>query len=508
MVASYQVKSMGRSFSFVNDRQLGYSKSTSNGFISRNKSLGLNCGYSMKGCSLKASRIPPIAAIKKSAKTSSSKRNKSVDDGRLYVALPLDVISESNSVKHIKAISVGLKALKLMGIDGVELPIWWGVVEKEAFDYNWSAYLELIEMIHNMGLKVHASFHFNASEEANVSLPEFVSKIGESNPDIFFTDRSGRQYKDCLSLSVDDMPVLHGRTPVSAYEDFCESFKLEFAQYLGSTITGITMGLGPNGELCYPSQQRAVNGNGVGEFQCYDKYMLRNLNQHAESTGNAMWGLSGPHDAPNYDQDTTIRNFFKDQGGSWETQYGDFFLSWYSDLLIAHGDRLLSSASSIFSDTTVAVSGKIPLSYNTSNTRSHACELTSGFYNTSNRNGYEAVAQMFAGNMASLVLPGMDLSESLVAQIKEACKNNGVDVIGQNSESAAAGIKQIKKNLNEKDGVVDEFIYQRMGADFFSPEQFPVFTELVRVLSQSEMSSDDLPAAAEELNVNLYAQVA
>lgn len=298
-----------------------------------------------------------------------------------------------------------------------------------------------------------------------------------------------------------------------AYKDFCESFKLAFASYMDSTITGITMGLGPNGDLCYPSQHAAVGSNGVGEFQCYGKYMLVNLKQHAESTSNPLWGLGGPHDVPTYDEAPNVRNFFKDQGGSWETPYGDFFLSWYSNQLISHGDRLLSMASCVFSDTEVAVSGKIPLKHTLSSTRSHPCELTSGFYNTANRDGYEAVAQMYARNSASLVLPGMDLldkhnsrPESLIAQITEACGHNGVDVIGQNSAllSAAEEAKQIKKNLTEKDGVVNQFIYQRMGADFFSPKNFPVFTELVRSLSQPEMPFDDLPAARS--SSNLYAQ--
>jgi hypothetical protein len=43
-------------------------------------------------------------------------------------------------------------------------------------------------------------------------------------------------------------------------------------------ITEITVGMGPAGELRYPSYPE---GNwcfpGVGEFQCYDKYMRRSL---------------------------------------------------------------------------------------------------------------------------------------------------------------------------------------------------------------------------------------
>ena len=40
--------------------------------------------------------------------------------------------------------------------------------------------------------------------------------------------------------------------------------------------------------------------------------------------------------------------FFRSWGGSWDTPYGQFFLSWYSGVLIAHGERLVSMAASIF----------------------------------------------------------------------------------------------------------------------------------------------------------------
>ena len=32
------------------------------------------------------------------------------------------------------------------------------------------------------------------------------------------------------------------------------------------------------------------------------------------------------------------------QGGSWDSEYGRFFLGWYSGALIAHGDRVLGAA--------------------------------------------------------------------------------------------------------------------------------------------------------------------
>ncbi|KAJ6430615.1 hypothetical protein OIU84_021914 [Salix udensis] len=113
----------------------------------------------------------------------------------------------------------------------------------------------------------------------------------------------------------------------------------------------------------------------------------------------------------------------------------------------------------------------------------HPSELTAGFYNTVSRDGYEAVAEMFARNSCKMILPGMDLSdkhqpqeslsspESMLAQIRIVCRKHRVEISGQNSV--------------------------RMGADFFSPEHFPSFTHFVRNLNQLEMFSDDLPEEEE-----------
>ncbi|GMH08363.1 hypothetical protein Nepgr_010203 [Nepenthes gracilis] len=461
--------------------------------------------------SLKDSQTEAVRSeeVSRDTLSSSGERSKSVDGIELFVGLPLDAVSECNTVNHVRAIAAGLKALKLMGVDGVELPVWWGVVEKDSMgQYEWSGYRAIAELVEKMGLKMHVLFCFHANREPKIPLPNWVSQIGETLPSIFFADRLGQQYKECLSLAVDDLPVLNGKTPIQVYQEFCNSFKSAFAHFMGSTITGITMGLGPDGELRYPSDHRVAKSSktpGVGEFQCYDNNMLCHLKRHAETTGNPLWGLSGPHDVPSYNQPPTVNNFFKEQGGSWETPYGDFFLSWYSSQLISHGDRLISLASSIFSDKTVTVSGKLPLVHSWYKARSHPSELTAGFYNTANRDGYEAVAQMFARNSCRMILPGMDLldahhpsgssPQSLLEQMKAACVKYGVRVSGQNTSvsQVPSCFQQIKRNLSEGNVAVDLFSYQRMGADFFSPKHFPLFTEFVRGLGQGDLHSDDIP---------------
>lgn len=470
-------------------------------------------------CALNAVRSEAVRSDTVSGNSSDpATRSKAIDGVRLFVGLPLDAVSDCNTLNHARAIAAGLKALKLLGVDGVELPVWWGISEKETMGkYEWSSYLAFVEMVQKVGLKLHVSLCFHASKEPKIPLPEWVSKIGEANPNIFFTDRSGHHYKDCLSLAVDDLPVLNGKTPIEVYQEFCQNFKSSFSHFMGSTITGISMGLGPDGELRYPSHHQPVKSTkilGVGEFQCYDKSMLHRLKQHAEANGNPLWGLGGPHDAPNYDQFPNSNGFFKEHGGSWETPYGDFFLSWYSSQLISHGNCLLSLAAAAFSDSPVKISGKVPLMHSWYKTRSHPSELTAGFYNTVNRDGYEAVADMFARNSCKVILPGMDLSdehqprdslsspELLLAQIKKACRKHGLEVSGQNSSVSGApgGFERIKKNLAGEDsvGVVDLFTYQRMGAYFFSPKHFPSFTEFVRNFKQPGLHSDDLPVDEEE----------
>lgn len=464
-----------------------------------------------------------------SDRVSDPARPKSLDAVRVFVGLPLDTVSDANTVNHAKAIAAGLKALKLLGVEGVELPVWWGVAEKEAMGkYNWSGYLAVAEMVEKIGLKLHASLCLHASKQPKIPLPDWVSRIGESQSSIFYTDRTGQQFKGCLSLAVDDLPVLDGKTPIQVYQEFCESFKTSFKPFMGTTITSISMGLGPDGELRYPSHHRLAKSSkipGVGEFQCCDRNMLNLLKQHAEANGNPLWGLGGPHDAPSYYESPNSNSFFKDNGGSWESPYGDFFLSWYSSQLISHGNCLLSLASSTFGETGVTVYGKIPLIHSWYKTQSHPSELTAGFYNTAKRDGYAAVAEMFAKNSCKMILPGMDLSdehqpreslsspESLLAQIRTACKKHGVEVSGQNSSvtGAPGGFEQLKKNLLGENAV-DLFTYQRMGAYFFSPEHFPSFTEFVRNLNQLELHCDDLPVEEEvtesvHMNANTSIQV-
>jgi beta-amylase len=79
---------------------------------------------------------------------------------------------------------------------------------------------------------------------------------------------------------------------LQAYADFVAAFASEFNDLIGDFITEITVGCGPAGELRYPSYPEG-DGRwrfpGVGEFQCYDKYMRRSLREAAEQIGQPLW---------------------------------------------------------------------------------------------------------------------------------------------------------------------------------------------------------------------------
>ena len=57
----------------------------------------------------------------------------------------------------------------------------------------------------------------------------------------------------------------------------------------GETIVELTIGMGPAGELRYPSYPEGIDNGwrfpGIGEFTCYDNYMLDDLRRAAEAVG-------------------------------------------------------------------------------------------------------------------------------------------------------------------------------------------------------------------------------
>lgn len=132
----------------------------------------------------------------------------------------------------------GLKALKVLGVTGIAVDIWWGLVEKsEPGVYDWKGYKQLLQLVRDLGFKLKVRLlDYGASSEDTasqahkvhgvvqvnlcfcssdaVSLPEWILDEGNTNPEIFYTDKAGQRSMDCLTLGVDDGEYANIRTMI------------------------------------------------------------------------------------------------------------------------------------------------------------------------------------------------------------------------------------------------------------------------------------------------------
>lgn len=224
------------------------------------------------------------------------------------------------------------------------------------------------------------------------------------------------------------VPALGGRTALEAYTEVMAAFRDEFSQLLGTVVTDADIGLGPKGEFRYPStpldsrwnfpgigefqvravltigalpspsssccysclnaslsvSRPAVSATGVGTsklvlimhcravcMQCYDCFMVASLSAAAQQVGQPHWGNSGPHDAGSYCQWPHQTGFFHHQG-SWDSEYGRFFLQWYSQMLLMHADQLLGRAKQVLGERGVKLHARLPTLHWWYNQAAHA----------------------------------------------------------------------------------------------------------------------------------------
>ncbi|KAJ4784534.1 Beta-amylase [Rhynchospora pubera] len=434
----------------------------------------------------------------------------------VYVMLPLDTIFKGNdgkgAVNRARALNVSMMALRSAGVEGIMADVWWGLVERDGpMKYDWEGYAELVRMAERNGLKMQMvmSFHQcggNVGDSCSIPLPPWVLEEMSRDPDIVYTDRSGRRNPEYISLGCDELPVLRGRTPIQVYSDYMRSFRDRFSNYLGNVIVEIQVGMGPCGELRYPSYPES-NGTwkfpGIGEFQCYDKYMKASLQASAIAAGHSEWGKGGPHDAGQYNQFPEDTGFFKREG-TWNTEYGQFFLSWYSEKLLQHGDRILTAADSIFSSTGAKLSAKVAGIHWHYRTRSHAAELTAGYYNTRNRDGYIPIAKMLAKRGVVMNFTCMEMKdeqqpghagcapELLVEQVKKAASSAGVELAGENAlerYDEAAYAKVLETSRSETGMGLSAFTYLRMNKRLFEEANWRQFVSFVKAMGEGGRKS-------------------
>ncbi|PHT32258.1 Beta-amylase [Capsicum baccatum] len=373
----------------------------------------------------------------------------------IYVQLILlGVVSIENKFIEQEKIEKELKELKAAGVDGVMVDVWWGIIELKGPKHMIDLPQELVPTDSKIGLKIQAvmSFHQcggNVGDVVYTPLPKWVLEVGEKDPDIFYTNRAGIRNKEYLSLGVDNQRLFQGRTPIEIYRDYMASFTENMLDLLqAGAIIDIEVGVGSSGELRYPSYPEALGWKfpGIGEFQCYDKYMKEDFRETADKAVKPKYNLPG--DAGTYNDTPDKAGFFK-KGGNYQTEYSKFFLTWYSNKLTIHGDQIIGEANKVFRGFPVKIAAKLKNSSAPSTKsvyvsgihwwfkdRSHAAELTAGYYNLSDRDGYRPIAKMLSRHYASLNFTCLEMKDNeQAAEAMSALKNlssrpNGINLHG------------------------------------------------------------------------------
>lgn len=94
------------------------------------------------------------------------------------------------------------------------------------------------------------------------------------------------------------------------------------------------------------------------KLQCYDKYLEADFREAVTTAGHPEWEL--PDDAGNYNSAPESTEFFGPEG-TYTSEKGKFFLTWYSNKLLSHGDQILDEANGIFLGCRVKLAAKVSL---------------------------------------------------------------------------------------------------------------------------------------------------
>lgn len=305
-----------------------------------------------------------------------------------------------------------LVALKAVGITGVSVDVWWGVVQKRGSNsYDWGYYRRLFETIKDAGLsvKVILSTHScgsNVGDDVYVPLPSWIFKeIAPNNThEAVFESEAGKHSREYISTWATEKALPY-------YEAFWGSFLGEFRDVKDS-INSISISLGPSGELHYPSYHQHdsayaeskwpnrgfFQGAGAIPKASYLSFLktryrtLDNLNRQWKTDYNSWSQVFFP-------QNILPVDFTRKLNSPWiRSQESIALFDWYSDALRQHLKIMLSHAAKLiwrdadFGDTPISL--KLPGVHWEKN---RLAELM---------NGLISVSSMIQGESNSGIVPG------------------------------------------------------------------------------------------------------
>lgn len=406
----------------------------------------------------------------------------------VFVMAPLDLIDHDCHLKDSSYVHEWLVKLHKAKVDGVMVDVWWGLVEQRPHDYKWTGYVEFFSMCSMNGLKIVPvlSFHKcggNVGDSNTIDIPKFVRNSNQH----FFVDQFGNIDDEYISPSYDDIVVDEERTPLQMYQDFMKAFADRFEILIKrKVIENIEVGLGPCGELRYPSYQLDKwNYPGGGALQCFDEQSLLQLKSDAPCEEFAVPPIIGD----DYNSSPENSEFWKDE--KYKTEHAKFFFKWYNQQLVNHADRVLSLASHVFKNT--RISGKIAGIHWWYMHDSHCAEATAGLFNYQNFNGYRNIIATFAKHRCNLCFTCLEMTPnsyfnsdpvSLVHQVVGEAKRYNLRIEGENALECYDQdcYRRILNNINLW---IKDFTFLRMTDTLMKPEFWSNFCGFVTVMHHS-----------------------
>lgn len=261
--------------------------------------------------------------------------------------------------------------------------------------------------------------------------------------------------------------------------------------------------------------------------------MLASQNACAGEIGMREWANGGPIGASNLMHNPESTEFFRSDG-SWNTPYGEFFLKWYSGMLLLHGERICKEAETIFRGFEVNLTGKVAGIHWHYGTPSHPSELTAGYYNTSIRDGFLPIARMFGRYRFTMCCACFEMQdaeeqqmnpvsspEGFLRQLLLAARNCDLPLVGENSATSLddKSFEQVlKMSKFYSDGLETpsfSFNFVRMDKNLFEYRNWVSFTRFVRQMSDTNIfraklgfGEGDMPVSSSSAAANMKAVLA
>jgi len=266
-------------------------------------------------------------------------------------ASPVEVnVMAPLKIKNWDTFKTNLQRMKAIGVKGVSIDVWWGMVQADGPNqFDWQYYDKAFQYIKDAGLQIKPimSFHqcgANVGDDVYIPLPSWVWKeSSDPQANMQYEDSNGDYSKEVVAVWADDLVK-------ADYINFMKAFAKHFEAY-ASDFQDVEIGTGPAGELRYPSyDSKAWSYPQPGFLEGYSKVAETSFRDAMLKKYNDLSGVNQAWQT-NYTSSSQIlppsKDFFSGEHYT-NTQYGKDYVNWYNSNIVTHGKDMLEYAFAAF----------------------------------------------------------------------------------------------------------------------------------------------------------------